>query len=358
MFVPRSGEHFSPILSLLFVGVGLATPCVWWIVHAMRGLWKNARLASQASADLEGHRLLRPGPIAVRGRVVVLKGQNFAMRVEIDLQGRQWRIKNGYNHAWTEIARRVTCHPFAVQLDSGQLLDVSPSEATQLVDKLDQLTIKSRTERTKTAELSPGEQVYIVGTLKKDVDLSGEFVDFREAPTAKWTLQADLLSAEPLRDRFAARRSFYARWLVYGLAATALVHGAICEGYYARMHRGSVVPAIVTGKRTYVSGSGKSRTRHHKVDLRWEGGSSAEEAASSTYDKVERGDLVSLLVVAGRKDLNQLGNRPTIHVGLVLLGLLILLGGSATFSERRKSSRPWYWKPKLESTGAGQLPDV
>lgn len=358
MLVPRSGDHFTPLLSLLFVGIGLVTPCVWWIVHALRGLFKNAKLAQQAGSDVEGHVLLRPGRVAVRGHVVVPKGQKFAMRVEIDLQGREWRIKNGYAHAWTESARRVTHHPFQVRLDSGKVIDVKPHEQTQLVDKLDQLKVTSRTARTKTAELSPGERVYIVGQMRQEADLSGEFVDFRAPPAPKWTIEADLLSAEPLADKYRARAGFYTRWLMLGLAATAFVHAAVCFGYYMRMHAGVVTPAVVTGKRMYTTGSGKNRTTHRKLDLRWEDGTGSEEAGMSTYDKFGKGDVIPILVVPGHPDLTQLGNRPTVNVMAIFFGLLLLGGGGAAFMARRKSTRPWYWQQKLEYPGNGKLPDV
>jgi len=358
MFVPRSGDHFPAFLSLLIVGLGLVPPCIWWIVHAVRGLLKNVKLALQAQFEVEGHVLLRPGRVAVRGHVVLPKDKKFAMRVEIDLEGREWRVKNGYMHEWRESARRVTAHPFQIKLDSGKLVDVIPSDKTQLVDKLDQLTVNSRTSRMKTAELSPGERVYLVGEMRKEADLSGEFVDFREPPAPKWALHAELLSAEPLQDKFRARRGFYARWLIGALAVTALVHGVILAGYYQRMHRGVVVPAVVTGKRSYSTGSGKSRTTHRKVDLRWEGGTGSEEAGIGTFDRLQSADVIPILIVPGHDDLTQLGNRPTVNWGLVMLAGLVLYGSSAIFGDRRTKTRPWYWQKKIEIGGSGQLPAV
>ncbi len=358
MFVPRSGDHFPAFLSLLIVGLGLVPPCIWWIVHAVRGLLKNARLALQAQFEVEGHVLLRAGRVAVRGHVVVPKDKKFAMRVEIDLAGREWRIKNGQQHEWTESARRVTAHPFQIKLDSGKLVDVVPNDKTQLVDKLDQLVVVSRTARTKTAELSPGERVCLVGEMRKEVDLSGEFVDFREPPAPKWSLHAELLSAEPLQDKFRARRGFYTRWLIGGLALMGLVHGVILAGYYQRMHRGVVTPAVVTGKRLYTTGSGKSRTTHRKIDLRWDGGTCSEEAGIGTFDRVQTADVIPILIVPGHDDLTQLGNRPTVNWGLVALAVLLLYGGGAIFADQRQKTRPWYWQKKIVIAGSGPLPPV
>src|SRR5580698_10247314 len=90
-----------------------------------------ARKQIRHALDVEtgaGTRDLRPGMTVVRG---VLTGDLEAppvVRVHIRQTGRQYTVKSGVRHKWTETSREVEARPFSLRLDSGAVVHVEPGQ--------------------------------------------------------------------------------------------------------------------------------------------------------------------------------------------------------------------------------------
>lgn len=339
--------------------LGATAPLVWVLFVALRRMVENVRLANAAERSFDPLARPRPGPAILYGTVEPDGGP--AVRVEIDQRGEEWSHKNGWSHRWRETARRVTARPFFLVLPSGEKVRVEPDPGVFLVDKLDQLVRRQHNQRTRAAELTPGEVVYASGALVEgEVDQASAFRGYREPPKRKLVLRAPrggrmLIASERLGRRYLGRVWFHACWAFYAAAALAFMHGAFFLGYHLRAFRGHVVQARIDKKHTYVTSSGKSRTVHHDLWLAWDGGYFIEDAASRTFSRVEVGDVVPVVDVAGWRQARALGRAATVSASraLVMIGLSLLMAFG--YRHRRERSRPWYDQRKVIDEGRGRL---
>jgi hypothetical protein len=363
-FVPRSGDHFSPLLSFVCVwGVALI-PAVVLILLAMRRVVLNRALGRAVDDALDEKRALRAGPAVVRGRVVLAEGEKTAVRVEIDQIGTETRgSKGGYTHAWNESARRVIARPFLLELPSGEILPVTPNSDVLLVDRIDTVRRTADNLRTLSAELTPGEEVWAAGVLVEEPDPRGAFAGYRDVPKKRLVLrgagrrQRLELSSQPRGDRYRARARFHQRWIAYALVALGIVHGTIFFVYHARTFAGRVSYAHVVDKREYWTRSGKSSTHHHRLDLVSEHGRFSEEASKKTFRTVGIGDVIAIRSVGERKappEYANLGPTPTANGWGCLFGGLAIVLLLVGYNDARQSSRPWWDRP-VQQRGNGRL---
>jgi hypothetical protein len=359
-----SAYHVGPEAAFFWVWIVCTVPLAWLLVFAVGRMRANARLARDAEANVPAS-VLRAGAAVIAGKVV--RGKGKAVRVEIDQTGTETRTKNGYSHQWRETARRVTTDPFELELQSGERVAVVPDQRTFLVDKLDAgRRFGGPRTRTRVAELSEGEAVFVVGVLEPgDPDPKASAGNYREAPVRKLVMRAPkggrmLIASEPLGKRYRARVWFHTRWCFFMILVAALLHGGVFLGYHLRVWRGQTAGATVTDLHTYTRRSGKSSTTYHDVyfkrDDRWE--VEHIDATSSSFRKLVKGERIHIMFVENWPDLTVLGDQATVSWARPLWMSLVLLIFAGWYFGARDASRPWYDKDKIVDSGGGKLPEL
>ncbi len=361
-----SASHFGAEWSALLVFGCCMLPIAWLFGFTAWRIALNLRLARDAEREHPATRLV-PGPAVLAGKVV--RGGGKAVRVEIDQKGTSYKVKSKWRHRFSEIARRVIAEPFELELASGERVAVVPDEKKVfLVDQLDKGRRLGAPDdvRTRTAELSEGEHVYIVGALEEgDPDPKATAGNYREAPVRKLVMRAPrggrmLIASERLGRRYRGRMWFHARWCFYALVVFAVVHGGLFLGYHLRLFAGHAIGAEVTRVPGYTVRGRRSSTTYHNVYVTGDddGTRVVLDARSSSYRALRQGDRIELRVVDGWPDMTALGAAPTASFerGLWIMGALLLIIGA--YLGNRQSSRPWYDKPIIVDEGDGALPTM
>lgn len=343
------GPTSTSVLLLIFFGA-LAAVFLDALVRAVR----EARLARQAAA--QGARPAPPaeGPAVVFGAVQMARDEAVAMRVEIDQEGSESQSSGSYSFAWKEVDRRIEMRPFYVLLASGERVRVEPDKHAFLVDAMDGMILVHETARTRYAELSPGEEIYAVGELRRAHDPELSPTGYRSGKDG-WVLRAPpggdlLLSSEALDQRF-RRRARAARVTAATAAALALALAGLYAPYFDRAVRGEVVEAKVVD-RTLHSGD---NSRSYSLTVEASGGRISLPATESAYDRAESLPMrVPVRLVKAWPWASTLGRENGIEIGGVLGGVAVVILMLFLRAHFRAKSSAWY-EGKLVDKGPGKL---
>lgn len=217
---------------------------------ALSTLWVAVRVARARAglAAVEGSR----GVTTIRGVVEPLPDaprDQSPITVEIDQHGSNFSGKNGTHHVWKEVARRVTIHPFHVVQESGERVLVEPDETVDFIDVLSSTSTGERFRRTRTARLSPGEQVTCLGELAQP-RRAGEAGAYRSGgggtPTLRRGRQRLVVTTRPPGEHHQRSSKTAVRMLVV-LSLGLLIVGLVAPAPYLSLKlRGQVVDAYVT----------------------------------------------------------------------------------------------------------------
>lgn len=342
--------------SIVVYALHIVLPLAMTAFVAVRAM-RARRRGALADARWESGAPLEPGPAVLHGSVELAPGRAVAMRVEIDQQGSQTKGKNGWSHAWTEYARRTIAEPFYVEDRRGARVRVEATPEARLVDALDQVHRSEETRRTKVAEVTAGEDVFVTGELVRGRDPDAG--SYRGAETTLVMRAPEggrlLVSAEPLGERFRAmarsERTFGLIFVILGL-----VFNLFDLGFHLRTFAGTrEIAEVVAFEET----TGKNA--HCRVTGRLADGSTFDEDLTrgwcSDLAKLRAGGQGARVPVvhAGSSWLFvQIGAEPGVHVVSVILGVIFL--GIALLLYRVRD-KPWY-EAKVVDVGGGRLPPM
>lgn len=283
----------------------------------------------------------------VAGTVAYAANESLAARVEIDQDGAEQEGSGGWSHSWKEVSRRLAVAPFYVVRPNGSRIRVEPTELAQLVDDLDGKILVRRDRRVVSAELTPGETIWVVGRFALGADPEKP-THYRGGPTSVVRPPARgpmLLSSKPLDDRYRARARLHG-WF----AAAHLVLFLACAWFawpFLDRARGVTSTGVVTET--------SARTDDDGDTTGWDVTFSANGRLWENVleDQVAVG--ASVPIRAGKYSV-QIGERATVSYGLLwLLAGAALLALFYRFSA--KESLPWY-RRKVAETGSGRLEPV
>ena len=344
---PHASVTWAVGIAILWAGLWLAGP-VW--------LWLRARRRAQAARRAgSGH--TEDGLVVLSG-VVATDGNEPAVTIAIDQSGIQRRAKRGYFVEWKEVRRTVTAHPFHVVEPGGQRVRVEPDQRVFLVDKLETSAREGAT-RVRSATLTNGEPVHVIGVLESGFDNDGPY---RDAVSTR-VLRPErggrmLISTEPLADRHKKRARFHGYW--------AAGMGLFCAGLYLMMfgsflalHRhGRVVTGTVGRPYIYYTHD-KSGTHTHSAIAGLYPGLDGDrpfdsEVRPAIFRRMEPGVTVQL-VVWQRMNLVQLGDAPTAPEVAPMLGLLFWFSLLPVYFVFLSMTRPWYDRSRLNENEPGTL---
>jgi hypothetical protein len=335
----------------------------WWVEHRKRAALEQAFDPRAPLAD---------GPSVIVGQVELEEGATGpAIEVAVVQRGREWKSKQQWHHQWKETTRAVRVRPFWVRLFSGARVRVEPDEHVALRDDLSRTERRSRFDRVRFAELTPGETVHVTGTLF-GASRASMGAAYRAAATEPVLRPSRLgpmvVSTERPGATSAKRASFYRAWLL-GIVAVALA-----------------LPTIVFPTVTVLGLTGQTVRAEPRATRHWQvyhkpknspgyyvqhyGLRSArvvdghtqvltDECSEALWSCVQAGSCadVPYTVSALSDDVVQLGVGAQLTTGRgVLLGLvaaaLLLAFPLSVFN-----TRPWYLRSKVVDTASGPLPD-
>jgi len=335
-----------------------------WSWLRMRAFQRQA--ASEQSVDPAGP--LRAGPFVLVGTVEVEDGAN-PVTIRIEQSGKEWKVKGGWNHSWSETSRRIDVRPFVVRRDDGQTVKVEPGTRVVLHDTLSRFEPSLATPHTRirVAEIRPGDRIYVAGKLV-DLGVHGGGGVYREAPRMPRLIPAStgpmVLSTEAPGGT-ARRLSRVHRWCT--LAAGALLTFqlvAVLFPYLAQQLTGVTSVGEIRHVRIYETyhkpknGSGYWTT-HQEAEVSWARDQvdnfriAKDLHVCAVRDGCDR-VVVRSAALAGMTT-SQLGSRPTLGVphamvlfigsaGALIAWLIILIG-----------ARPWWLRSKVVDRGGGSL---
>jgi hypothetical protein len=351
--VPASApDHFGASASALAMLI-LTASLVAFLVEARVRMAHLTHLAKKVAGAAAKHDTpLAAGPTVVFGPVELAEDQTVAGRVEVDQDGTEHESSGSWSTKWTETNRRVTMRPFYLRR-RDERVRVEPGDRAFLVDDMDGMILVDATHRTRFAELSPGEEVFAVGTLELEHDPESPAGGYREASRA-WVLRARpgedlLLSSEPLDQRYRRRAAKHRTVSFVAMALLAAV-GVIFSPYLARVTCGVDVIGTVKNQSTTTDAEGHA-TYHVWVELP----DRTRLELDATCATHEVGTEVPVRYVRPWPGATDLGAGATVHEGIAVVGFFLLLAMALgrTFPG---SDRAWY-ETKVVDALSGKLED-
>ncbi len=148
--------------------------------------------------------------------VVETDGGTPPIRVEID--------QDGYHGLWTETARRTVAAAFTLRTAAGDRVRVEPDPHVLLVRPIDR-TIERGKQRTRVAELSAGDAVYVVGALEPATPAQGPYREDARPATLRPPARGQLtVSSAVPREQFEQRAGYLASKALGILLLVAAAH--------------------------------------------------------------------------------------------------------------------------------------
>ena len=303
---------------------------------------------------------LRPGKVVLTGKVMGAPG-TAVVTITIWQSGREYTVKNGRRHKWTEINREVDARPFTLELETGEEVLVEPGKDVFLVDYLGTLERPAAHERTRVAVLRPGETVHVEGRLVAP-PRSGPY----RAGGTPFTLRAApgerlLISVEHLQQRHLDRAEFHRKWVIGLTAAIAALHVGLFAPYWAESILGHVEELPVQETHTWTTTNKGHQTPHYgiRVTPSTAAGAILEEVSAHAFTEIyaakgKREIQVPIIVVPGFVFIG-LGERPTLNGFACVLPWFAVLGIIIGYFATARHVRPWYEREKVIDDGEGPL---
>lgn len=347
--------HLAPTASFVVAyGVCACIPALVALVALL--LWAGNRLwAMRARAVEESGAPLRPGRAVLRGSVELAQGASLAMRVEIE----QLNIYFNKKYVWKETGRRVLCEPFYVRDGRGTRVRVEPTTDAVIIDGLDKVVPIRSDMRLRVADVTQGEEVYVIGTLSTgpDPEIPATYRERGLGPVMRAPARGRLLVASrPPASRFRTRALLHGLWSI-GFALLLCLMQAILAFQNVRTIWGETTTGTVESKRHYREKGRRWYDDYWVVRTKTPAGASFEqELEKNDWDKVSDGTQVAVVHVPGWKGFEILGDAPTVDLDMLLP--IIAVGGMMLFGYgwHLLAARPWYRRRMDEPGDKDQQP--
>jgi hypothetical protein len=343
-------------------------------VSAVRQLRVLRQLAQAAQRPFSG----RPGPAVVRGRIAASGDGLAPVQIAIEQVGAEVELRSGFRTDWTEVSRELRMTPFEIETAEGIRVHVEPDATTRLVDDLDEIEVVGVARRVCRANLSEGDQVWVVGAMRPrsagtaaasayrgDVSASKE----APRPLAMRGLPGRplLLSTRPLGSDRTMRAVFHAVAAILLFALTLAFHVGALADFHRSAWSGVVVEGRVTGARTqseWVRSKYGGHAVEHKL-LRvgytvpsgsW--GSTEVEVPKASYDAYQKrgADRLLLRVTPGPNAVAFIGRYPHVTTKVSNMAAFGLLLAAAYIIGALTFFRPWYERKRFDQSTEGRIP--
>lgn len=345
-------------------------PMAGMLLAALVLSWTYRRRA-RAEAAVDPRAPLVSGPAVVVGVVELEAGDGrTAIELRVRQRGTESADKGSWSHRWDETGREVRARPFWVRRDDGVRVRVEPVAGKfALHDALSRVERRGPADRTRIAELTAGERVFVAGTLTGAAGgappspyRSGGGTPVVRAPA----FGRLLVSTEPPGGTSAAQARFHRNWAVALVVFAAMLSAFLIPTYRVLTLFGEPVTADAVATRHWrewvkpKNGTGHW-SDHYVVRARLEvDGASREledDCRSTLHALVRSGEqtAVPFVVVPSLPVFSQLGLHPTLvdWQAFVLIAVVVVLLLAYVLTAR--AMRPWYARRKIVDVGSGRL---
>jgi hypothetical protein len=334
----------------------VATASTRW--RAARARAREALLA-EVGADA---RVLRPGKTVVHGEVLSDDGAP-CVSVRIRQSGREYKLKDGMHHKWTEVDRAVETRPFTLRLASGETVRVEPDQDVLLVDWLGTEARPYMSERTRVAELRPHARVYVEGEL-----IPPNRADAYRGGATTFTLRPRrgarmIVSVAPLEERHQAHARTESSWAAGFAAMFLLVHLVFFGSFWRAALFGKVEMGRVVNLHAWTTTSKHGAIHHCGVVASFEdtdAPSHIDEISAAACREAQRLGVagekaeIPFLVVPG-SGARWVGSSPSITVLAFAVAWGALFLGPLLYGLWLRHTAPWYERTKIVDEGKGPL---
>jgi hypothetical protein len=202
-----------PAAIFIIEGLTLGVPLAIAGILALR---RRHWLALAAAADRARTAGITEAGDTVLHGVVETDGGSPPIRVEID--------QDGFHGLWNEIARRTVVAPFTLRTAAGAGVRVEPDPRVLLVRPIDR-TIERGKQRTRIAELSAGDTVYVTGAFQPGSPADGPYREASRPPTLRPPARGKLtVSSAAPREQFERRAAYLASKAIGVVFLTLAAH--------------------------------------------------------------------------------------------------------------------------------------
>ena len=334
----------------------VATAVLRW--RAARARVREAVLA-EVGADT---RVLRPGKTVVHGEVLSDDGAP-CVSIRIRQTGREYKLKDGLHHKWTERDRAVETRPFTLRLASGATVRVLPGDDVLLVDWLGTEARPHMDERTRVAELRPHARVYVEGEL-----VPPERADAYRGGATTFTLRPRrgarmIVSVDPLEERHQAHARTEATCAAGFFATFLLVHLVFLASFWQAALFAKLEMAEVVSLPTWTTSSKHGPIRHYGVAAKFDEPAAPahrDEISVAAYQEAQRSGVagekatIPFLVVPG-SGARWVGSSPSIAVLACVVAWASLFLGPLLYAVWLRHTEPWYERKRIVDEGKGPL---
>jgi hypothetical protein len=362
---PNSRVSYEKSLALVaLVSLGLlGVPLAIGIVSEWRARRRAAALRRAVDGQLGP---LVAGECVLAGVIESEDGPGRVVGVELHQKCTEIRTKNGTSYRWDETSRQVDARPFHLRLDDGRSVRIEPDGRTFVVDALDGVRMIDSKQRVRTAEVSAGDRVFVLGELVPGYDPRAQLQSgYRGDRAGSLVVRAHarrpmLVSTEVPSARHVRREGFHGNWALVFTVALLLTHLLAFRTFDVLALTGTRVEATVIDRTVRWESTKRGGHFRHFVTAQYENVSGRlvtieDEVSPASVDTLAVGRRGVFTVSTFSAAIAAVGERP--GVGGVAAFITIFLSGLLVFFYRltTSASRPWYEQAKIVEYGAGSF---
>jgi hypothetical protein len=330
------------------------------------------RRRARVEREFDPRAPLRDGPAVVSGTVEEDPAWHGPfVRVDIHQNGAEYCNKGNWSHVWTESTRVVNHRPFVIVRDDGARVQVEPDARVVLHDDHSHIERHSHNQRTRFAEITPGERVHVTGTLMGASVSSAHGVGAYRSGGLMPVVRAPsigrmLISTEVPGDTSAKRMRHHRGWLIGVALLFAFVSVVVVPTYqilslsYAEVWARPVAlrdwrvwrkPKNSPGYWAYYY-SVRAEYRDRAVTRTVE-----DDVGYATHECAKGAACPRLPFVVSTlsPEVHQFGVAPSFTSGRVVALVMLALTALIAWPLAVIGTRPWYLRRKVVDRQSGRL---
>ncbi len=330
------------------------------------------RRRARVEREFDPRAPLRDGPAVVFGTVEEDPSwRGPFVRIDIHQDGAEYCNKGNWSNVWTESKRVVNHRPFVIVRDDGARVQVEPDTRVVLHDDHSAIERHSHNQRTRFAEISPGERVHVTGTLVGASMAGAHRVGAYRAGSPMPVIRAPsigrmVISTEVPGDTSERRMRHHRGWLIGVALLFAFISTVVVPTYQTLSLSYSEVwarPVAVRDWRVWRKPKNSAGYWAYYYSVRAEYQDRAatrtveDDVGYVTHECVKEGNCprVPFVVSTLSPEVHQFGVAPTFTSGrvavLVVLSLVLLIAWPLAVI----GTRPWYLRRKVVDRQSGRL---
>jgi catechol 2,3-dioxygenase-like lactoylglutathione lyase family enzyme len=276
-----------------------------------------------------------------------------------------------WSHIWTESARVVNQRPFILVRDDGARVQVEPDARVVLHDDHSHIERHSHNQRTRFAEITPGERVHVTGTLvgasMAGSHTAGAYRSGSPMPVIRApSIGRMVISTEVPGDTSARRMRHHRGWLVGVALLFAFISAVVVPTYQILSLSYSEVWARPVALRDWRVWRKPKNSRgywayYYSVRASYQDHATTrtveDDVGHATHECAQAGNCARLPFVVSSlsPEVHQFGVAPSFTSGRVAVLVMLAIGMLIGWPLAVIGTRPWYLRRKVVDRQSGRL---